>query len=86
MTSTSSYLDRFLQPVTDAFTQETARQFAELRADASLQDYVDDLARKANEGTLTPEEDAEYKAIVDANDLIAILQMKARRFLKQHST
>ena len=83
--STTSYLKRFLEPVTDAFTTETARTFADLRADGELQAHVDDLAEKANNGTITPDEDAEYKAIIDAADLIAILQLKARRFLKTHS-
>ena len=83
--STATYLNRFLEPVTDAFTPETARQFAELRTDAELQAHVDDLARKANDGTITPAEDAEYKAIIDAADLVSILQMKARRFLREHA-
>ena len=83
--STVSYLNRILEPVTDAFTPETARQFAGLRADVELQAHVDDLAKKANDGTITPDEDAEYKAIIDAADLVAILQTRARRFLKKHS-
>jgi hypothetical protein len=83
--STASYLNRFLEPVTDAFTPETARQFAGLRANAELQAHVDDLARKANDGTITPDEDAEYKALIDAADLIAVLQLKARRFLQKYS-
>ena len=61
-----------------------ARRFADLRADADLQSQVDDLAKKANDGTITPEEDADYKALVDAADLIAVLQLKARRFLAKH--
>lgn len=83
--STASYLDRILDPVTDVFTPELARTFAELRADAQLQAYADILAQKANEGTITPEEDAEYRAIVDAADLVAVLQLKARRYLKKQS-
>jgi len=84
--STANYLDRFLEPVTDSFTVETAQQFADMQADRTLQAHVDELAAKAGEGTLTPEEEAEYKAIVDAADLMAILRLKARRFLKQHTT
>ena len=84
--STSSYLDRFLEPVMDAFTPEIARILANLRTDDELKAYVDDLANKSNDGTITPAEDAEYKALVDAADLIAILQLKARRFLKDHSS
>ena len=83
--STASYLDRFLEPVTDAFTPEMARKFADLQTDAELQALVDNLAKKANDGTITPDEDADYKSIIDAADLIAILQLKARRYLKKHS-
>lgn len=83
--STASYLSRFLQPVANAFTEESARQFAEIQADEELQEYVKDLARKANDGTITPEEDAEYKAIVDAADMVGILRLKAKRYLKQHA-
>ena len=80
--STASYLDRFLEPVAEAFTPELARKLANLQTDAELQAFVDDLARKSNDGTITPEEDAEYKAIIDAADLISVLQLKARRYLK----
>jgi hypothetical protein len=83
--STGSFLDRFLEPVTDAFTPEIARVFANLQASEELQAQVDELAKKANDGTITPAEDAEYKAIIDAADLIAILQLKARRFLQAQS-
>lgn len=82
--STADYLNLFLEPVTDAFTPEIARVFADLPARAELQSQVDDLAQKANDGTITPAEEAKYKAIVDAADLIAILQLKARRFLNDH--
>ena len=84
--STVSYLDRFLEPVTEAFTPEFARYLVELRADDELQAEVDVLRQKANEGTLTSDEEASYKDFVDAVDMISILQSKARRFLKSHPT
>lgn len=77
----TTYLDRFLDPVTDALTPELARTIVDLRADAETQAHVDELRRKANEGTLTPEEDAEYKEFVEAVDIISIIQSKARKFL-----
>jgi hypothetical protein len=83
--STTDYLNRFLEPLTAAFTEQSARMFADLRADDELQAHVNDLAGKANEGTITPEEEAEYKSIIDAADLIGILQLKARRYLRQHA-
>jgi hypothetical protein len=82
--STASYLDRFLQPVTEAFTPALARKLVDLRVDPELQTHIDMLRQKANEGTLTLEEDAEYKDFVEAVDVISIIQAKARQFLAKH--
>jgi hypothetical protein len=81
--STTTYLDRFLAPVSEAFTPELARIVADIRIDAEVQSYVDSLAAKANAGSITAEEDAEYKALIDAADLVSVLQLKARRFLSK---
>ncbi len=83
--NTTTYLDRFLDPLADAFTPEFARKIAGIQVDSELQAYVDQLATKANDGTITEMESAEYKAIVDAADLISVLQIKARRFLAKRS-
>ncbi len=79
--NTVSYLDRFLQPVTEAFTPELARVLVELRADDELQAEVEVLREKANIGTLSPDEEVAYKDFVEAVDVISIIQSKARRFL-----
>jgi hypothetical protein len=79
--ATTSYLDRLLDPLTDVFTPEVASAVLELRADSELEAHIAELRRKANEGTLTAAEDAEYKDFVEAVDLISIIQAKARRFL-----
>lgn len=83
--STTSYLDRFLDPVTDAFTPELARVIVDLRADAETETRINLLREKANDGTLTPEEEAEYKDFVEAVDIISIFQSKARKFLARRS-
>lgn len=80
-----NYLDRFLEPMADAFTPELAHRFSELRADPRLQAEVDALADKANQGTLTAEEDYKYKCYIEAADILAIMQAKARRFLANHA-
>lgn len=79
--STTSYLDRFLDPVAEAFTPELARRLAGLRADEEMQAEIELLRRKANEGTLTPDEEVAYRDFVEAVDVISIIQSKARRFL-----
>lgn len=86
MSTAISFLDRFLEPMTTAFTPQMARTILDLRADADLEAQIQDLRQKANEGTLSREEEAEYKEFVEAVDVISIIQAKARKFLASHST
>ncbi len=81
----TSYLDRLLDPLTEAFTPKVASALLELRADSELEAHIDELRQKANDGTLTSAEDAEHKDFVEAVDLISIMQAKARRFLAKQS-
>lgn len=82
--ATASYLDRLLDPLTDAFTREVALAVVKLRADPELEAHIAGLRQKANDGTLTSAEDAEYKDFVEAVDLISIIQAKAHHFLARH--
>jgi hypothetical protein len=84
--ATTTYLDRFLEPMTEALTPEVARVIADLRVDAETEAEVQRLRERANEGTLTSEEEAAYRDFVEAADVIAIIQSKARRFLARHSS
>jgi hypothetical protein len=79
--STVSYLDRFLEPVTESFTPQLARSLVNLRADETLQAEIDILRQKANLGTLTVDEEAAYHDFVEAVDVISIIQAKARHYL-----
>ena len=79
-----TYLDRLLDPVVESFTPAVARKIISLRADPELEQRISELRRKANEGALTPDEDAEYKDFVESVDVISILQAKASRFLLHH--
>ncbi len=76
-----SFLDELLDPLTGCLDAESARRIAEFRIAPSVQDRVAVLAARANEGALTVEERAEYEALVNAADLIAILKLKAQRRL-----
>jgi hypothetical protein len=79
--ATTSYLDRFLEPVTAAMTPELAVAIVGLQADSDLQAEIEVLRKKANDGTLTPDEERAYKDFVEAVDVISVLQSKARRYL-----
>jgi hypothetical protein len=83
--STIHYLERFFDPVTEAFTPEMARRVVNLRVDLETQSRIELLREKANDGTLTSDEEAEYKEFVEAVDIISILQSKARKYLAKHS-
>ena len=78
----SSVLERVLDPLTQCFTPEVARRIASMRADRSTQQRLDELAERSAEGSLTPAESEEYRAYVEALDLVGILQAKARAVLK----
>ncbi len=83
--ATTTYLNRFLEPLTEALTPEVAATIVSLRADAETEAEIERLRAKANEGRLTAEEEAAYRDFVDAVDVISILQSKARRFLARRN-
>ena len=57
---------------------DVAGRIASLRAGPHIQKRLDDLAKKNSAGRLTPREEVEYSAFVEALDVMAILQAKAR--------
>lgn len=70
-----------LGPLASSLDPSALRQIVDFRISADVQARVDYLAKLANEGALSPDEDAEYEALIDGADLIAILKLKARRVL-----
>jgi hypothetical protein len=81
--SSTSVLDRVLDPFTDCLTPEVADRIVRLRANSETQARVDELADKANEGELSAEEQAEYDKFLEAFHFITVLQAKARTLLQR---
>jgi hypothetical protein len=79
-------LAKLLDPVAACFTPEVAKRVAELRADPDVQIRINALAEKCNQGTITPEETAEYDAYIRAMDVVAVLQKKERSLVAQPPT
>ena len=79
-------LANLLDPVTQSLNVEAAQRLVRLKVDAKTQSRVDKLARKCNEGELTPEERAQYERYVSAGNVVAILKAKARLMLAKKST
>lgn len=73
--------NRGTDPILQFFTVDQAREIVEYRGDSGLQQRIEELAVRANEGLLTPDEQAEYEGYVRANKFVAILQAKARKLL-----
>ncbi|MSR59486.1 MAG: hypothetical protein EXS05_17890 [Planctomycetaceae bacterium] len=80
-TITTPALDRLVDPLGECLTPETARRVLRLKADRKLQARVDYLAGRRIEGTMTPEEQAEYSSYVSYSTFVAILKSKARQLL-----
>ena len=81
----AALLERLLEPVSRSLNAKAAKELIKLKADAKTQARVDELARKCNEGDLTPSERLEYERYVTAGNLVAILQAKARLILSRKS-
>lgn len=71
--------DRGVEPLRQAMTPELARRLLAFRPDPAVQDRIDELGRRANEGDLSPEEREEYEGYSRANKFIAALQAQARK-------
>jgi hypothetical protein len=84
-TAELTYLDRLLIPVAECFSEEVAERLISLRSDPEVQARIEELAAKANEGTLSEEERAEYEEYIEAVDLIGVLQSRARTVLAGRS-
>lgn len=79
-----SVLDQFLNPDAGWLTPNSAQKLIDWKFSDELHDRVLDLGRKANLGTLTTEEDAEYRAYLDDAELISLMQAKARRLYRMN--
>jgi hypothetical protein len=65
-------------PIFALLTTEQTEKLSQLRGDPTLAQQLAELAEKANEGELTPAEQADYEGYIEANNLLAVLQAEAR--------
>ena len=77
--SIDTTLGKFVDHLTEGFTPELARHFAELpEPNPEFQARLDELAEKANEGALSLEEAGEYDKYVEYMDFVALMRLRAR--------
>lgn len=77
----TTILEKMLEPATSEMPPEFAHRILALRAEGEVLGRIEELRGKANFGKLTEAEDLEYKEIVEAIDIIALLQQQARKAL-----
>lgn len=77
----SALLDELIAPLGQCLTPEVARRIARLRASPELDARIQELARKCDEGQLTPAERTDYETIARFIKFISVLQSKARTLL-----
>lgn len=76
--SAPSGLDGILGPLSRCLDRESARRIVNFQVDQPVQERIDALAERANEGTLSDTDRAEYEALINAADFVSILKLKAR--------
>jgi hypothetical protein len=74
-------LDALLEPLSRCLDAESARRIVGLQIGPPVQERIDNLAERANEGALSDSEWSEYEALINAADFISILKLKARQQL-----
>lgn len=74
-----SALDHFLNPSAGWLTPQGAKRLVDWTVSKELRSRIEELGQKANLGTLTADEDAEYCAYLDDAEIVSLLQAKARR-------
>jgi len=82
MQNTLPTIERMLEPLTACLTPEVAQRIVDLRLDdPSTLIRLEYLREKANEGTLSEQEQLEYEGFVEGNDLLMLIKDQARSVL-----
>lgn len=81
MSPTALLLDQLAESLTD----DAARRIVSVQLAPELQARIDELAARANNGELTPEERSDYAAAIDGIDLLGIFKAKARAGLARRT-
>jgi hypothetical protein len=74
-------LDGMLESLSRCLDAESVRRVVDFQIGAPVQNRIDELAERANEGGLNDSVRSEYEALINAADFISILKLKARQQL-----
>lgn len=82
MATATDFLSAYIEPLVEDLTPQQARKILVTKPTEQLTARVEVLAERANAGTLTEQERAEYEYYVDVDDVVGLLKAKARGVLK----
>jgi hypothetical protein len=80
----SRALDLYMDSLSRCLDAESARRLAEFRVAGPVQERIDTLADRANEGLLSEDERSEYEALIRASTFVTILRLKTLRNLESN--
>lgn len=86
MAARAALLDHLIDPRRGDLSGDLARYLLSLDFPASDHARYAELSAKAQEGTLSPDEQAELDDFLDVNDFLTIIQAKARASLDQQTS
>jgi len=77
----TDFLSTYLDPIAEELTPQQAERILATKSSHELMARVEELGNKANLGTLSEQERAEYEYCVDVDDAISLLKARARDLL-----
>lgn len=86
MARTGNLLKHVLDPAKADLSVELARYILTLDFPAVDHARYAELAARAQDGTLAPEERADLEEFLDVDDFLTIMRLKARTVLREHSS
>ncbi len=78
--------ERIIEPQRGGFSEEHARYVLSLDFTPEEHTRYAELARKAQDGSLSPDEQAQIDDFLAVNAVLSVLQSKARVSLTQHNS
>jgi hypothetical protein len=85
MAGNSDVLDRVLDPLRETMSEDMARIVLELDFPPADHARCEALSLKAQQGTLSPDEEAELDRYIDVNDFLILLKAKASLALQRRN-
>ena len=82
--NTATALNQLLEPLSQSLSLEGAKAIVNLQIDPAIQARIEELADLCNEGQLSDSDRAEYESYVEGAEILALIKLKARRYLANH--